>query len=137
LSPTGEAGTGIEDKTNARSMETGGVRGTHISEATETINPVQKLNDKREPVYENGLPVYIDEKAYWCVILWHELVGHSIAGLPEHDKDRWNNYENRDKSVPNWGTEDPTIAIENQYRKLRGLPLRRPQYYDREHPPKQ
>ena len=100
-------------------------RDVRINENVMVDLPVEKGTDKK------GNPKYVDQRVPFNIVLWHELVGHSIKGKG-HPKEQWNYYSNRNKKpLPNgWGTVDPTIVIENEARKKLNLPNRRPQYYE-------
>ena len=127
----------FEDKTNAVGRPSGHFQGVHISPDTVIKNPLQQLDTNGKPIKDDkGELVYIEVETEWCAILWHELVGHAIGRNSDHIYDKWNDYEQRDNKVDNWGKVDETIGIENQYRALRGWPLRRPQYFDKDHRPK-
>ncbi|WOO42581.1 RHS repeat-associated core domain-containing protein [Rubellicoccus peritrichatus] len=105
-------------------------RDININENINVLLPVEDGLDK------NGRPKYRDELVPFSVVLWHELVGHSILALG-HPYEDWNIYFHY-WTAPILGTPlpaeagrvDPTIEIENEARAILGLPNRRPQYYD-------
>jgi RHS repeat-associated protein len=124
-----------EDLTNAGGWYTGDVRGVFLSDKANITIPVQELDANNQPVTRNGEPVYVDKPQDFCSILWHEFAGHSVSGEGGHPEHSWNDYEEvKDGNPIGEGKSDPSVEIENQYRKLRGWPLRRPQYYDKQNP---
>jgi RHS repeat-associated protein len=126
----------FEDKINAGGSPTGNPRGIHLSDKSIITIPVQKLDGQKNPVTKDGKPVYVNETQDFCSTLWHEFAGHSVAEINAHPTNGWNDYVEVERRDPiGKGKSDPSIEIENQYRKLRGWPLRRPQYWDVDHRP--
>jgi hypothetical protein len=61
--------------------------------------------------------------------LWHEVIAHASMGLShpnpsENSQNNWNKVDDHNDL-----RSDPAIAVENEYRKCVGLPLRWRHYY--------